>query len=255
MRKKIIAGNWKMNLLKAEAVLLFDQLSKQCSLDHAVEMIIFPPSIYLDDFVGRAKESCIKVGAQNFYPRESGAFTGEISVSQIHDLGVEYVLIGHSERRQFFAESDGFLKEKINSALRQELGIVFCCGEPFMVREANTQNSYVLAQLDAALGHLTTEQMQKIVIAYEPIWAIGTGKTATSIQAEEMHAEIRNWLRQHFSEAVAQSTSILYGGSCNAENAEELFSKQNIDGGLIGGAALKFDQFLTISENLRHGSH
>jgi triosephosphate isomerase len=255
MRRKIIAGNWKMNLLKEEAIELFDQLSDQCSLEKSVEMIIFPPSIYLDDFVHRASNSCIQVGAQNFYPRESGAFTGEISVSQIQDLGVGYVLIGHSERRMYFQESDAFLKEKVNSALKHNLKVIFCCGEPVMVREAEEQEKYVLIQLEAALSHLEPTQLANIVIAYEPIWAIGTGKTASADQAEEMHFTIRNWLEKHFSSEISKNVSIIYGGSCNASNAKELFEKPNIDGGLIGGAALNFDQFLTISENLRSGLH
>ncbi|MBI1837407.1 MAG: triose-phosphate isomerase [Flavobacteriia bacterium] len=244
MRKKIVAGNWKMNLLNAEAIKLFTEITTSLATVKNVEVLAFPPSIYISEL--SLIESKIGLGAQNFYPKDKGAFTGEISTAQIKNIGVTHVLIGHSERRAYFNEDHSFLKEKVNSALDYSLTPVFCCGEPLEIRESNTEFEYVKNQLIESLFHLNETDIQKCVIAYEPVWAIGTGRTATVEQAEAMHAAIRSWLKEYYNETIAASISILYGGSCNASNAKELFSNPNVDGGLIGGAALDATSFLQI---------
>ncbi len=245
MRKKIVAGNWKMNLLCEEVNVLFDKISDQLSGSEEPLVLVFPPSIFLRELSKKSSKT-VAIGAQNFYPKEKGAFTGEISVTQVQDCGATHVLIGHSERRAYFQETDSFLKEKVGSALAYKLGIVFCCGEPLEIREKNQEMEYVKKQLENSLFHLSVADISKCVIAYEPVWAIGTGKTASIEQAEEMHFAIRSWLSEKYGHQVADSISILYGGSCTATNAKELFSCPNVDGGLIGGAALDSDAFLQI---------
>lgn len=250
MRKKIVAGNWKMNLLKVEADQLFNSLIHNKFFPQDVDVIIFPPCIYLNKFAD-FKDPIIKLGVQNFFPKESGAFTGEISISQVKDCGAEYALIGHSERRALFGENEVFLKEKVDAALFHAICPIFCCGEPLDIRESNTEKAYVKSQLVKSLFHLNAEQIRKVAIAYEPIWAIGTGITASVEQAEDMHANIRNWLAEQYSIEVANEISILYGGSCSSENAEKLFSCPNVDGGLIGGASLKLESFTSIIKALK----
>lgn len=245
MRKNIVAGNWKMNLNLSEAVDLIQELNHH-KIDQ-VDLIIFPPFLFLDRAV-QAKKT-IQVGAQNCYPEDSGAFTGEISPAQLKDLGVNYSLVGHSERRSILGESNEFLKQKVNALLQHKIQVVFCCGESKDERESEIQNEVVRKQLEESLFQLSESDFQNVIIAYEPVWAIGTGLTASSDQAEEMHAYIRSLISQKYSEATAANTSILYGGSCKPENAKELFSKPNVDGGLIGGAALKADSFLAIANS------
>jgi triosephosphate isomerase len=244
MRKKIVAGNWKMNLIHRDAIELATLIDEQ-KIPTDVERIIFPPFIYISELINKTKN--ISVGAQNFHPKEAGAFTGEVSINQLKDLGVKFVLVGHSERRMYFNESNEFLKEKVDAAIKLGIHVIFCCGEPLEIRDTNTHESFVINQLKASLFHLSTDELKNVTIAYEPIWAIGTGRTATSQQAEEMHACIRKSIIDHYSEQVANSISILYGGSCNASNANELFACSNVDGGLIGGASLKAVDFHTIS--------
>jgi triosephosphate isomerase (TIM) len=246
MRKKIVAGNWKMNLLSDEANTLFHAIGEEINSELDVQVMVFPPAIYLSGFLTNVSDSKVKVGAQNFYPADQGAFTGEIAVKQLKDLGVNAVLIGHSERRSYFLENAAFLKEKVDKALENRLEVVFCCGEPLEIREAGEEQEYVKQQLIDSLFHLTSEEIVKCVIAYEPVWAIGTGKTASVEQAEEMHRNIRSWIKEKYDVHTAESISILYGGSCNAANANELFACPNVDGGLIGGAALDKDAFLQI---------
>jgi triosephosphate isomerase len=246
MRKKIVAGNWKMNLLRSEAKKLVQDLSS--FNDSSVEMILFPPALFLQE-VREYKNESIHIGAQNFYPKDKGAYTGEISIPQLKDMGVSYVLVGHSERRAYFFENEEFLKNKINASLEYNLTPVFCCGEPLEIRESKKELTYVKKQLIDSLFHLTEDQIEKCVIAYEPVWAIGTGMTATVEQAEEMHKAIRFWIEERYNKTVADSISILYGGSCNAKNAEELFACPNVDGGLIGGASLESEAFLTIANS------
>ncbi len=244
MRKKIVAGNWKMNLLHEEALILASKIDEQ-KISADVIKIIFPPFIYFSELINNSKN--VFIGAQNFYPKEAGAFTGEVAISQLKYLGVEYVLVGHSERRMYFNESNEFLKEKVDAAIRLGIHVIFCCGESLEIRDANTHESFVINQLNSSLFHLSSEELKNVTIAYEPIWAIGTGRTASSQQAEEMHACIRKSIEEKYSEELADSISILYGGSCNASNANELFACPNVDGGLIGGASLKAQDFYAIS--------
>ncbi len=246
MRKKIVAGNWKMNLTKSEALALYQSVDTQNSANE-VELIVFPSTVYLDSL--NKLEGNLKLGVQNFHPAESGAFTGENSITQVKDLGAEYVLIGHSERRMYFNEDGAFLKEKVDAALQHDVKIIFCCGEPLSIREMNAQDYYVEEQLIESLFHLSNYAMERIIIAYEPIWAIGTGKTASSEQAEAMHVSIRGFIEKQYGKSTAEKISILYGGSCNASNASELFACENVDGGLIGGAALKANDFLQIAKS------
>jgi triosephosphate isomerase len=245
MRKKIVAGNWKMNLTKEEAIQLYKEINEFSAEN--VDLIAFPPALFVHSLTTHQKN--VALGFQNFHPEEKGAFTGEISISQVQDSVAKYVLIGHSERRMYFNEDNSFLKEKVDSALNHGITPIFCCGEPLEIREANGQDFYVKQQLEQSIFHLSEEDFSKLVIAYEPIWAIGTGKTASSQQAEAMHKAIRYFIAQRYNEELAQKISILYGGSCNASNAKELFACENVDGGLIGGAALKSNDFLTIANS------
>lgn len=245
MRNKIVAGNWKMNLLLAEAIDLGRKIKEAASEIEGVQVLLFPSSIYLKSLA----EIAIPVGAQNFYPAENGAFTGEISISQLKDCGATHVLIGHSERRAIFGEQADFLKQKVDSAIAHKITPVFCCGEPLEIREAGTELVYVKRQLEESLFHILPENMQNCIVAYEPVWAIGTGKTATVAQAEEMHRSIRNWIAEKYTETIAQNCSIIYGGSCNVSNAQELFSSPNVDGGLIGGASLQAESFIKIAQS------
>jgi triosephosphate isomerase len=242
-RQKMVFGNWKMNLNKKEADILSKELNEGLKTSD-VKVAVFPSFPY----VGQVSENASRysVGVQNFYPQENGAFTGEVSVIQVKDIGAELALIGHSERRSIFNETHSFLKKKVDAALGAGITPVFCCGEPFEVRNAGEERAYVLKQLEESLFHLDKRAIQKCVIAYEPVWAIGTGLTASTEQAEDMHRAIRSWIAKQYDQECADSISILYGGSCNASNAKELFSCPNVDGGLIGGASLKSDSFLTI---------
>lgn len=246
MGKKIVAANWKMNLLRKEAVSLFIGLSQNLLDYKGAEVVVFSPSIYLADLL-KVTNTDIHVGAQNFYFEEKGAYTGEVSATQLKDLGCSYALVGHSERRIIFAESNELLFKKIKAGIKAGLHIIYCCGESLEQRELGNEKTIIREQIEV-LKTLSTEELNKISIAYEPIWAIGTGVTASPSQAEEMHAFIRGVLVDLFSESISDHISILYGGSCNENNADELFSCQNIDGGLIGGASLKQNAFTKIVE-------
>jgi triosephosphate isomerase len=251
MRKKIVAGNWKMNLSLAEGKqLISDVVARLPLLTENQEVIFCPPYTHLSAMASVLDESAdksVNLGSQNVHPQPSGAFTGEVSIPMLKEVGVKYVIIGHSERRQYFGETNEFLKSKVDALVAEGMNIIFCCGEPLQVREANGQNEYVATQLKESLFHLSAEQLAKhVVIAYEPIWAIGTGVTASTDQAQEMHASIRQLVREQFGAETADNLSILYGGSCNPANAVELFSCPDVDGGLIGGAALKAETFIPI---------
>lgn len=246
MRKKITAGNWKMNLIYSEAERLVTELTK-IQQDENEEIVVFSPSIYLKSLIDQYGKQ-VAIGAQNGYHQDNGAFTGEVSFLQLKNIGVQHVLVGHSERRDIFHESNELLKEKVTKAVSLGLTVFFCCGEQLAEREANNHFSVITKQLNESLFHLDKESIAQVVVAYEPVWAIGTGKTASSDQAEEMHKFIREQLAQRYDEATAQNTSILYGGSCKPSNAQELFSQPNIDGGLIGGASLSFQDFSSIAE-------
>lgn len=244
MARKIVAGNWKMNLGMNEAESLVRDIVEG-GFPADVAVMVFPSL----PFVAKAAEASggrLTVGVQNFYTEDAGAYTGEVAIPQVKSAGGTIGLIGHSERRSLFGEDHAMLRAKVDAAIAANFDFIFCCGEPLEVREADQQNEYVRKQLEESLFHLSADQMAGGVIAYEPVWAIGTGKTATSEQAEEMHKEIRSWLEEKYDAETANSVSILYGGSCKPENAQELFSCPNVDGGLIGGAALKADSFRKI---------
>jgi triosephosphate isomerase len=254
MRKKIVAANWKMNLTLEEGKNLVDNIVANLpALSENREVVIATPFVHLTQTAVQLDEyEHIYLGAQNCSTEASGAYTGEISALMLQSAGVHSVIIGHSERREYFKETDEVLVKKIAQALANNLRVIFCCGEPLEIRDADRQNEYVEKQIEAALFDLNEEQISNIVIAYEPIWAIGTGRTASSQQAQDMHAHIRSVIAAKYGEAVGADISILYGGSCNAQNAQELFACPDVDGGLIGGAALKADAFLTIINAMIH---
>ncbi|MBR4920972.1 MAG: triose-phosphate isomerase [Prevotella sp.] len=247
MRKKIVAGNWKMNLNLQEGVALAKELKEALAADKPnCDVVICTPFIHLASVAKELEGSVIGLGAENCADKEKGAFTGEVSAEMVKSTGAQYVILGHSERREYYKETPEILKEKVQLALKNGLKVIFCIGETLEEREANKQNEVVKAELEGSVFNLSEEDFRKIVIAYEPIWAIGTGKTATSDQAEEIHAYIRSIVADKYGKAVAEDTSILYGGSCKASNAPELFAKPDIDGGLIGGASLKCADFKGI---------
>ena len=247
MRKKIVAGNWKMNKTLQEGIALATELNQVLAADKPnCDVIIGTPFIHLAKISDIIDHKVIGLSAENCADKEKGAFTGEVSAEMVKSTGAEYVILGHSERREYYNETPEILKEKVLLALANGLKVIFCIGESLEQREANQQNEVVKAELEGSVFNLSEEQFANIVIAYEPIWAIGTGKTATSDQAEEIHAYIRSVIADKYGKEVAENTSILYGGSCKASNAPELFAKPDIDGGLIGGASLKCADFKGI---------
>ena len=247
MRKKIVAGNWKMNLNLQEGVALAKELNEALAADKPnCGVVICTPFIHLASVAQVINQDVIGLGAENCADKEKGAFTGEVSAEMVKSTGAQYVILGHSERREYYKETPEILKEKVLLALKNGLKVIFCIGETLAEREANKQNEVVKAELEGSVFNLSEADFRNIVIAYEPIWAIGTGKTATAEQAEEIHAYIRSIIAEKYGEAVANDTSILYGGSCKASNAPELFAKPDIDGGLIGGASLKCADFKGI---------
>lgn len=249
MRKKIVAGNWKMNKLHSEAFVLMRELEEALSKQTtAADVLVFPPYLYLQEIQSLASK--IKVGAQNCHWEDVGAYTGEVSAAMLESVGVSYVIIGHSERRNYFNETNTLLSKKVLQALNHNLIPIFCIGETLEQRNSGKHFDVIKQQLNDALFHLTPANFSKVVIAYEPVWAIGTGVTATTEQAQEVHAYIRKVIKQQYSDSVANSISILYGGSCNAQNAKELFACADVDGGLIGGASLKPNDFLTIINSI-----
>jgi len=248
MRKKIVAANWKMNLDLNEGAELVNEIFKGLPvLNENKEVVIAPPYLHLTQTAAQLTGMIdVHLGAQNCHSEASGAYTGEVSASMLKSAEVEYVIVGHSERRDYFKEDDAAIAKKVNQALSCGIKVIFCCGEPLEIRDANMQNAYVESQVKAGLFHLSESQLQNVVIAYEPIWAIGTGRTATSAQAQDMHAHIRNVVSIHYGTDAADAISILYGGSCKPSNAAELFACPDVDGGLIGGASLKANEFLGI---------
>ena len=247
MRKKIVAGNWKMNLNLQQGVALAKELNEQLTAEKPnCDVIICTPFIHLASIAEFLDQNIIGLGAENCAVKEKGAYTGEVSAEMVKSTGAQYVIIGHSERRGLYGETPEILKEKVQLALANNLKVIFCIGESLEEREANKQNEVVKAELEGSVFNLTAEEFANVIIAYEPIWAIGTGKTATSDQAEEIHAYIRSLVADKYGKEVAENTSILYGGSCKPGNAPELFAKEDIDGGLIGGASLKAADFKGI---------
>lgn len=254
MRKKIVAGNWKMNLGRKEAGILISEIVSLVEKENVppeVNVIICPSFVHLS----KAKsllppnEKRIFLGAQNCSHESSGAFTGEVSAPMLNTYQVDYVIVGHSERRQYFKEDSNLLAEKVNIVLDNGMTPIFCCGEQLIQRETNQQNQVVEKQLSEALFHLPQSEFKKLVIAYEPVWAIGTGVTATSIQAQQMHATIRHAIAGKYGSQTADHIPILYGGSCKPTNAKELFAQEDVDGGLIGGASLKAKDFVAIMKS------
>lgn len=248
MRKKIVAGNWKMNMDMVHGVSLVSAILKDLPELNEQKQVVLAPS-FLN--IGVTYQQImntpfVSIGGQNCHQEVSGAFTGEISAAMLKGAGASHVILGHSERREYFNETSALLAKKVDTALAQELTVIFCCGEPLSVRDAGTQNDYVARQIQEGIFHLDGTQMSHIVIAYEPIWAIGTGRTATAQQAQDMHQHIRNVIAAKYGNELANNTSILYGGSCKPSNAEELFACPDVDGGLIGGAALNAPDFLGI---------
>lgn len=253
MRKQIAAANWKMNLSFEQAQQLISDLLQIPHQLNEHQMAVFGVSFpYLTMVVEKLKgHAHTGVAAQNCSQHKAGAYTGETSAEMLTSTGVEFVILGHSERREYFNENNQLLAEKLNTALSYGLTPIFCCGEPLDIRESETQNSYVETQLRESLFHLSAADLQKIVIAYEPIWAIGTGKTASAEQAQDMHAHIRSVLAAQYGKEVADKISILYGGSVKGSNASEIFGKPDVDGGLVGGASLKADEFVQIIKALK----
>ena len=247
MRKKIVAGNWKMNKNLQEGVALATELNEVLSTDKPnCGVVICTPFIHLASVADVINKDIIGLGAENCADKASGAYTGEVSAEMVKSTGADYVILGHSERRAYYGETAEILKEKVNLALANNLEVIFCIGEVLEEREAGKQNEVVRTQLEGSLFELTAEQFSHVVLAYEPVWAIGTGKTATAEQAEEMHAFIRQTIADKFGAEAADNTTILYGGSCKPSNAKELFAKPDVDGGLIGGASLKAADFKGI---------
>jgi triosephosphate isomerase len=253
MRKQIAAANWNMNLSLQQAGVLLDEISnKNIPLSSSHEVVLAVPFPYL--LLAKEKIKNNKgflIAAQNCYTQPSGAYTGEVSAPMLASCEIEYVIIGHSERREYFSEDYKVLAQKVDVCLNNGLKPIFCCGENLQIRESNDQNEFVEKQIKESLFHLDAAQLQNFVLAYEPIWAIGTGKTASAGQAQEMHAHIRNVFEKKYGKAVADSISILYGGSVKANNAGEIFSKPDVDGGLVGGASLNATEFEAIIKSLK----
>jgi triosephosphate isomerase len=253
MRKQIAAANWKMNLTFQQGEKLLDDILKADIKLQAHQQAIFAvPYPYLLMTRSEVEDSTnYYVAAQNCYNKKAGAYTGEVSAEMLHSIGVPYCVIGHSERREYFKESNAALAEKVDLCIENHITPIFCCGEPLDIREAGTQNDFVAKQLKESLFHLSAEKVKDIVIAYEPIWAIGTGKTASTEQAQEIHAYLRSVLAEQYGAATAAQISILYGGSVKASNAKELFSCPDVDGGLVGGASLVAADFIEIIRSLK----
>lgn len=248
-RQKIVAGNWKMNLSFQEGRDLASEVIRSIGPSDTLA-VLCPPFVHLNHLSMLTNGiSNLEIGAQNCHQSASGAYTGEVSASMIKSVGASFVIIGHSERREFFGENDALLANKVDIALQNDLRPIFCCGEKLESREVGTHEELVGNQIENALFHLDGDAFSKVVIAYEPVWAIGTGKTASSQQAQEMHAFIRNLLAKKYGNAIADATTILYGGSCKPDNAGELFSQPDVDGGLIGGASLKAKDFIAILQS------
>ncbi len=247
MRKNIVAGNWKMNTTLQEGVELAKEINEALKgVETKCDVVLATPFIHLVSVVNSVDAARIGVGAENCADKAEGAYTGEVSAKMVASTGAKYVILGHSERRAYYHETSEILKEKVRLALDNNLTPIFCVGEVLEEREAEKHFEVVAAQVQEALFDLSAEDFAKLVIAYEPVWAIGTGKTATADQAQEIHAHIRSIIAQKYGQEIADNTSILYGGSCKPSNAAELFAKPDVDGGLIGGAALKADTFLGI---------
>jgi len=247
-RKIMVVGNWKMNKVYVEGLVLANTIIADLEkLRSTIDIVLCPPFIHIQTVYNMLKEyPWLHVGAQNCHQLEAGAYTGEVTAAMLKSVGAEYIIIGHSERRAYFNESPELLAQKVQAVIKQGLSPIFCCGENLEIREANTQESFVQAQIEQSLFSLSASDFKKVVIAYEPIWAIGTGIVASPEQAEAMHASIRNLVTQKYGTEIAQQTTILYGGSCQPSNVLELFSKPDIDGALVGSSSLNAQDFIQI---------
>ncbi len=248
MRQKIVAGNWKMNTNLQEGVLLANKIAEQHN-NNNVKVILIPPFTHLDAVKKKITHTGISTGAQNCATNEKGAFTGEVSAEMIKSTGAEYVVIGHSERRAYYYETNDILKQKTDTALNNKLIPIFCCGETLEERNSGAYFNIIKQQIQESTFHLDKTEFEKIIIAYEPVWAIGTGITATPGQAEEIHSFIRKTIEKKYGNDTAGNISIIYGGSCKPSNAKDIFSNPNVDGGLIGGASLNADDFIAITNS------
>lgn len=244
----MVAGNWKMNKNLIEAFTLASMVITQAKkLPNTVEIVLAPPSPYLHTINSMSKDvPYVKIAAQNCHYETHGAFTGEISAQMLHSMELAYVILGHSERRKFFNEDHALLAKKVSAAIQAGIQVIFCCGEPLEIRNEGTHQAFVLKQLEESLFHLSEADFQKIIIAYEPVWAIGTGQNASPEQAQEMHAFIRTQIAKKYNTTLADNCTILYGGSCNPSNAAALFAQQDVDGALVGGASLQVEDFMQI---------
>lgn len=245
-RRKMAAANWKMNLTVKEGMILTREIMEGLPSPLECDVVIAPPFPHLVSMVEEVGNSGIQVAAQNCYHEKSGAYTGEVSISMLSELGARYIIVGHSERREIFGEPDAIIKSKVDMVLEAGLTPIFCCGESLQTREAGNQAEFVLSQLQNGIFHLNSEQLSRVIIAYEPVWAIGTGITATPEQAQDMHAFIRQAINDAYGHTVSDHIRILYGGSIKADNARLLFSQRDVDGGLVGGASLQGPGFLAI---------
>jgi triosephosphate isomerase len=246
VRRKMAAANWKMNLTVAQGIKLIREIQEGLPSPLGCDVVVAPPFTHLTGIMDEVGNSGIQVAAQNFFTEPDGAFTGEVSISMLKEIGVSYIIVGHSERRQIFGETDDLIRTKVNLLLDQEIKPIFCCGESLDIRNSGSHSSFVEAQLESGLFHLSSTQVQQVIIAYEPIWAIGTGVTATPEQAQEMHAFIRQTFVRKYGHETGDHLRILYGGSIKADNARMLFSQRDVDGGLVGGASLNAASFLAI---------
>ncbi len=251
-RKKIIAGNWKMNTTLKDGVKLAKDITKKAKLGKNVSVIFGVPATHLHAVkMGIGRSTKISVAAQNFHAKDGGAFTGEISANMLKGISVKHVILGHSERREIFGEDDKMIAAKVTQAIENKITPIFCCGEPLKIRKSKKYVAYVGAQLKKGLFHLSAKDFAKVVIAYEPIWAIGTGMTASPEQAQEIHKKIRTMITKKYNAKLADNTTILYGGSVKPVNAADLFSQPDVDGGLVGGASLKSKDFLAIIHSMK----
>jgi triosephosphate isomerase (TIM) len=248
MRKKIVAGNWKMNKTSQEAIDLTTEII-QSTYNKNIQLVLFPPSLYAEKLAQLTQNTEVEVGVQNCSQYSSGAYTGEISSEMIASIAATYALVGHSERREYFNEQNNDLSKKVNQLLTHNISPIYCCGEKLNEREKGNHFNIIKTQIEEGLFHLSSNQILKCVIAYEPVWAIGTGVTASSEQAQEMHEYIRLLLAKKYGNTVSDAISILYGGSCNPANAKELFANKDVDGGLIGGASLVSNDFIAIANS------
>ena len=249
MRKQIVAGNWKMNKTFSEGIELIEQIKEKSKDVNNAQLIVAPPFIFTNHASGLLQNTDIEIGAQNCANHDEGAYTGEVSAKILKSAGAGYVILGHSERRAYYEETDDLINQKLKLVISNGLIPIVCCGEVLSERESNEHFKVIAKQIKGMFNEVTPDEFKKVIIAYEPVWAIGTGKTATPEQAQEIHQFIRETIKNSYGSEIANNLSILYGGSCKPSNAKDLFKNPDVDGGLIGGAALKADDFIEIAKS------